>query len=79
MANSKNQPLSSWGYYGYDLLYALPVIGLIAMLINSSQSARPDLRNYTRSKFIPFFIWGMLIILALGFAAVIYVSRGFTW
>jgi hypothetical protein len=74
-----SKPLSPFSYFGYDLLYAVPIIGLIAMIRNATQKSRPDLRNYTLSKFIPFFIYGILIIGALIFVGVIYAANGFTW
>jgi magnesium-transporting ATPase (P-type) len=80
MPKPNNQPLTPTAYLAYNLLYSIPIIGLIAMLKNaSSNNPRADLRNYTRSKFIPFLIYGLLILATLILVLVIFILNGFTW
>lgn len=46
------QPLKMWSYFGYDILFAIPIVGFILMLIFSFGGTRNiNLRNYARSKF----------------------------
>ena len=48
------------GYIGYGLLFAIPVVGLICILIFSFSSTYPCRRNYARSALI-----GIIIAVAL--------------
>ncbi len=58
--NNDNTP-SSWGFFGYDILYAIPIIGTIFLIKHSFDNTNPARRNFARSKFIPFLIWGIVI------------------
>lgn len=62
MEEPKNEyrPLSSWGYVGYNLLFAIPLVGFICMIVFALDSSYIARRNYARS----FLIW-MLIGLVL--------------
>lgn len=57
------KPISMWGYFGYELLFSIPLIGFILLLVFSFGGARnKNLRNFARSYFC-FLI--LIIILAL--------------
>ena len=43
------RPLSAWAYFGYSLLFALPVAGLIMMIIFALDDSNINRRNYARS------------------------------
>ncbi len=45
------RPLSPWGYFGYGILFTLPVIGLVFLIIYSFGDGRINRRNYARSYF----------------------------
>ena len=46
------KPISMWGYFGYEVLFVLPVIGLICILIFSFGGTKNvNLRNFARSQF----------------------------
>ncbi len=48
-ASLDNTPISMWGYFGYTILYIIPVIGLICILINAfKKSGNINARNYAR-------------------------------
>lgn len=67
---SKYQPISMWGYFGYQFLFGLPVIGLILAIVWSFSSENINRRNYARSQFC----W--LIIYLVIFAVIIAVVGG---
>lgn len=51
------KPLSPWAYVGYMLLYAIPIVGFIFLIINSTGAARNiNKRNFARS------YWAALVI-----------------
>lgn len=63
----KYQPISMWGYFGYELLFAIPVIGFIVLLVFAfGGTANVNVKNFARSKFCVFIIWAIMIaVLAL--------------
>ena len=57
------KPISMWGYFGYSLLFMIPLVGFILMLIFAlGGTSNVNLRNYARSQFC---VW--IILLILGF------------
>ena len=46
------RPISMWGYLGYQILFALPLIGTILLIVFALGGTRNiNLRNYARSYF----------------------------
>ena len=46
------QPISMWGYFGYELLFSIPCIGFILLLVFSFGGTKnQNLRNFARSYF----------------------------
>lgn len=56
----KFRPIKPWGYVGYSLLFALPLIGLIMMIVYATKDDNINRRNYARS-----FLWMMLLAIAI--------------
>ncbi|MCR5738829.1 MAG: hypothetical protein K6G43_03355 [Lachnospiraceae bacterium] len=50
------KPISPWGYLGYSILFAIPVLGLILLIVFSFSDANINRRNYARS------IWCALLV-----------------
>lgn len=51
------EPLGMWAYFGYDILFAIPLIGLIFLIVFACGGTKNiNLRNYARSKFCLFVI-----------------------
>ena len=67
--NDENRHITAWGYIGYGILFALPVLGLICILVFSFSSTYPCRRNYARSYLILLVISLIVvgIMLATGF------------
>lgn len=63
------EPISMWGYLGYSILFALPIIGIIMILIFSfGKDENINIRNYARSYILVYVIGVILyLILALCF------------
>ena len=58
------KPISAWGYVGYTILFAIPVIGFILMIIFSFSKKNINRRNFARQ------FWCYLliaVILLVGF------------
>lgn len=63
------KPISMWGYFGYEILFAIPLVGLICLIIFSFGGAKNiNVRNFARSYFC-FLI--VMVILLLVFGSVI--------
>jgi len=45
------QPLSPWKYFGLNILYAIPLIGLIFLICHAIGSSNINKKNYARSFF----------------------------
>lgn len=58
------RPLSAWAYFGYSLLFSIPLIGLICLIIFSFSSSNINRRNYARS-FWCFIVIGIIIGLVI--------------
>ena len=60
------KPISTWGYFGYEVLFAIPVIGFIIMLIFALGGTKNiNLKNLARSKFCIIVVG--LAIIGVGF------------
>ena len=65
---SQYRPLSPWAYFGYNILFAIPLVGFISLIVLSFNDTNINRRNYARSFFcvyilaiILFFVVGMAL------------------
>jgi len=57
---SEYRPLSAWAYFGYSILFAIPVLGFIFLIIYSFSAQNINRRSFARSYFC-----GLIIVLVL--------------
>lgn len=57
------RPLSPWAYFGYTLLFSIPIVGFILLIVFSLTSDNINRRNFARSYFVLAFL--LLIIVAV--------------
>ncbi len=43
------KPLSPWAYFGYGLLFSIPLVGFILLIVFSFSNDNINRRNYARS------------------------------
>ncbi len=43
------KPVSAWGYVGYNILFCIPLVGLILLIVFSFSDKNINRRNYARS------------------------------
>lgn len=60
------EPLSAWAYVGYSILYAIPVIGLIFLIVFSISDKNINRRSFSRS----YFCMAILLIVVVTVLAV---------
>lgn len=68
MLPEKYRPISSWGYVGYNILFAIPLIGFLLLIVFSLDNSNINRRNYARSS------WCTLLLIIVIFAIVGYLS-----
>lgn len=60
------KPISAWGYVGYQLLFAIPLVGLILLIVFAcGGTKRVNLKNFARSYFCAFLVAIAVIIIAV--------------
>lgn len=45
----ENRPLSPWAYFGYGLLFAIPVVGFILLIVFSFAGKNVNRKNFARA------------------------------
>ena len=59
--SEEDKPISMWGYFGYELLFAIPLVGFILILVFSFGGTRnKNLKNFARSFFC---VWILVVVL----------------
>ena len=79
----KYKPLGAWAYFGYQILFSIPLVGFICLLIFSFSDSNINRRSFARSYFcgliIALIFIGALIALGMGgtlWAALMEVLQG---
>lgn len=61
------KPISAWGYFGYNILFSIPVVGLILLIVFSFDSSNINRRNYARSFFIIYLLIAIVFLISILF------------
>lgn len=65
----KYRPLGAWAYFGYSLLFSIPILGFIFLVIFSISGSNINRRSFARSYFciyIVIIIIAVILIFAVG-------------
>lgn len=54
-------PISMWGYFGYQLLFAIPCVGFVLAIVFSFTSSNVNVKNFARSTFCVWIIAAIVI------------------
>ena len=65
---SKYKPLGAWGYFGYTILFSLPLIGFICLIIFSLSGDNINRRSFARSYFCGLILVVILVGIIIGLA-----------
>ncbi len=66
--DERYKPISPLGYIGYEILYAIPVVGFICMIIFAITAKNVNVKNFARAQFVALII-GIIIVLVLSIVA----------
>lgn len=58
----KYRPLGAWAYFGYGILFSLPVVGLICTIVFSFAGVNINRRSFARSYFC---VWAIVLVIAI--------------
>lgn len=58
----KYRPLGAWSYFGYNILFALPLIGWIFMVVFALSDTNINRRSFARSFFC---VWAIVIVIVV--------------
>ena len=72
------RPISMWGYFGWEIVYAIPLIGWIICIGQAFCAHNRNLRNFARSQFCWLIIWliGLCVLAGLGVLASVFSVFG---
>lgn len=62
----KYRPMGAWTYFGYSILFSLPVIGLIVLIVCAFSDSNINRRSFARSYFCVALL--IVILIAILFA-----------
>lgn len=68
---SKYKPIGAWGYFGYQLLFSLPIIGFILLIVFSFSDENINRRNFARSYWCALLI-GIIFIVFIAILAAVF-------
>ena len=69
------KPISMWGYFGYEILFSLPIIGIILLIVFSLGGTKYiNLKNFARSYFCIIIIISIVLIILLSVVGLDSVS-----
>ena len=58
------RPLSPWAYFGLEILYTIPIIGIIFLIVHAIGANNINKRNFARS----YFCFVIVIAIIIGIA-----------
>ena len=61
----KFRPLSPWAYFGYGILFAIPVVGFVLLIVFSFSDGNINRKNFARSYFCALLILVILFIISI--------------
>lgn len=65
---ARYKPLSAWAYFGYQILFSIPLIGWIILIVCAVNSENINRRNFARSYFCVLVVAIVIVVLILVFA-----------
>lgn len=71
------KPISMWGYFGYEILFSIPIVGFIVLIVLSINGKNQNVKNFARSYFCFTIIVLILLVILLVTVAGVGASAAF--
>ena len=68
------KPISAWGYFGYEILFAIPLIGLIFLIVYAVSAKNVNLKKFARSYFCVLILVLVITLILLATGAISSLS-----
>ena len=62
---SQFRPLSAWAYFGYSLLFSIPIVGFIFLIVFSFNGSNINRRSFARSYWCGFLLIAIFIVIVV--------------
>ena len=62
MLPEEYRPLSAWAYFGYQMLFAIPIVGLVFLIIFTFKRSNYNRRAFARSYWVALLFAGILTL-----------------
>ena len=59
------KPISMWGYFGYEILFSIPLVGFIILIVMSISAKNQNVKNFARSYFCFTIVVIVLLVILL--------------
>lgn len=69
------EPISMWGYFGYEILFMIPVVGWITCVAFAFMAQNYNLRNFARSQFCLLIIYVAIVCILAAFGFFAYIAE----
>ena len=66
MLPAKYRPLGAWSYFGYVILFSIPIVAIIFSFIDSNINRRSFARSYVCAWIIAIVIVGITLAIVIG-------------
>ena len=70
------RPLSAWAYFGYTILFNLPLAGIVFLIIFSFDDENINRRSFARSYWCVLLLGAVLVLSVVMFILIAAVSTG---
>ena len=65
MIPEEYRPISMWGYFGYEILFSIPIVGFICLIVFALGAKNVNKKNFARSYFCYTIICFLVFLVAL--------------
>ena len=62
------RPISMWGYFGYEILFSIPIVGFICLIVFAIGAKNVNKKNFARSYFCYTIIVCLILLMVFAIA-----------
>ena len=70
----ENRPIGAWKYFGLEILYVIPVVGLICAIFFAITNKNNHMRNFAKATIIKRILLAILYVLYFSFIFIVQSS-----